>query len=194
MVEDSRLNGKVIGSINSTFLALIPKENNSVSFNDYRPISLCNLIYKIISKVLSNRIKPFLEICLSVKQMGFLKGRRIQDAIGASHEGLHSIKKKNTKALVLKLDLIKAFDNIKWGFLRLILLSVSFSVKIFDWVMSYVTSTNFAVLINGEATKFFKSERGLHQGCPLSPYLFIMIMEGLSLLLSKTSLIIISQV
>jgi hypothetical protein len=161
MVEDSRINGKVIRSIKSTFLDLIPKENNLVSFNDYRPITLCNLIYKIISKVLSNRIKPFLEICLSVKQMGFLKGRRIQDAIGASHEGLHSIKKKNTKALVLKLDLKKAFDNIKWGFLRLILLSVGFGVKISDWVMSCVTSANFVVLINGEATKFFKSERGL---------------------------------
>jgi hypothetical protein len=86
----------------------------------------------------------------------------------------------------LKLDLKKSFDNIDWDFLRMILLSVGFGVKIIDWVMSCVTSANFAVLINGEATKFFKSERGLRQGCPLSPYLFIMIMEGLSLLLSKS--------
>jgi hypothetical protein len=90
-----------------------------------------------------------------------------------------------TRALVLKLDLKKAFDNIDWGFLRLILLSAGFGIKITDWVMSCVTSANFVVLINGEATKFFKSERGLRQGCPLSPYLFIMIMEGLSLLLTK---------
>jgi hypothetical protein len=186
MVEESRINGKVFGSLNYTFLALIPKENNSVSFNDYRSISLCNLIYKVISKVLSNRIKPILERCLSVEQLGFLKGRRIQDAIGAAHESLHNIKKKNTKALVLKLDLKKAFDSIDWDFLRMILLSVGFGIKITDWVMSCVTSANFAVLINGEATKFFKSERGLCQGCPLSPYLFIMIMEGLSLLLSKS--------
>jgi hypothetical protein len=185
MVEHSRLNGKVIGSINSTFLALIPKENNPVSFNDYRPISLCNLIYKIISKVLSNRIKPILERCLSAEQMGFLKGRRIQDAIGAAHEGLHSIKRKNSKALVLKLDLKKAFDSIDWGFLRLILLTAGFGIKITDWIMSCVTSATFVVLINGEATSFFKSERGLRQGCPLSLYLFIMIMEGLSLLLTK---------
>jgi ribonuclease HI len=185
MVEHSRINGKVLGSINSTFLALIPKENNSASFNDYRPISLCNLIYKISSKILSNRIKPFLERCLSAEQMGFLKGRRIQDAIGVAHEGLHSIKKKNIKALVLKLDLKKAFDSIDWGFLRLILLSVGFGIKMTDWMMACVSSASFAVLINGEATKFFRSERGLRQGCPLSPYLFILIMEGLSLLLTK---------
>jgi hypothetical protein len=186
MVEDSRKKGKIYGSLNSTFLALIPKENNSASFNDYRPISLCNLIYKVISKVLANRIKPILERCLSAEQLGFLKGRRIQDAIGAAHESLHNIKKKNSKSLVLKLDLKKAFDSIDWEYLRLILLTVGFGVKITDWVMSCVTSANFAVLINGEATKFFKSERGLRQGCPLSPYLFIMIMEGLSLLLSKS--------
>jgi hypothetical protein len=103
-----------------------------------------------------------------------------------AHESLHNIKKKNTKSLVLKLDLKKTFHSIDWEYLRLILLTMGFGVKITDWVMSYVSSANFIVLINGEATKFFKSERGLRQGCPLSPYLFIMIMEGLSLLLSKS--------
>jgi hypothetical protein len=186
MVEDSRIKGKISRSLNSTFLVLIPKENNSVSFNDYRPISLCNLIYKVISKVISNRIKPFLERSLSAEQLGFLKGRRIQDAIGAAHESIHSIKQKNLKALVMKIDLKKAFDSIDWEFLRLILHTVGFGDKFTDWILSCVTSANFAVLINGEATSFFKSERGLRQGCPLSPYLFILIMEGLSLLLSKS--------
>jgi hypothetical protein len=186
MVEDSRIKGKIFGSLNSTFLVLIPKENNSVSFNDYRPISLCNLIYKVISKVISNRIKPILERSLSAEQLGFLKGRRIQDAIGAAHESIHNIKQKNIKALVMKLDLKKAFDSIDWEFLRLILHTVGFGDKFTDWILSCVTSANFAVMINGEATSFFKSERGLRQGCPLSPYLFILIMEGLSLLLSKS--------
>jgi hypothetical protein len=95
MVEDSRRKGQLCGGINSTFLALIPKVNKPVSFDDYRPISLCNLIYKVISKILANRIKPILSKCLSSEQLGFLKGRRIQDAIGTTHESLHSIKKKN---------------------------------------------------------------------------------------------------
>jgi len=93
MVEDSRRNGKLSGGLNSTFLALILKVNKLESFDDYHPISLYNLIYKVISKILANRIKPFHSKCLSPEQLGFLKSRRIQDAIGLAHETLHSIKK-----------------------------------------------------------------------------------------------------
>lgn len=187
MIEDTHTKGKVTKSLNSTFLVLIPKENNAVSFNDYRPISLCNLIYKIVSKVISNRMKPYLERNLSAEQLGFLKGRRIHDAIGAAHECIHSIKQKNLKALILKLDLVKAFDSVDWSYLRLILLSAGFGENFTDWILSCVTSANFAVLINGEASRFFQCERGLRQGCPLSPYLFILIMDSLSLLLAKYS-------
>jgi hypothetical protein len=87
----------------------------------------------------------------------------------------------------LKLDLKKAYDSIDWEYLRLVLLTVGFRVKLTDWIMCCVTSASFAVLINGEATDYFKVWRGLRQGCPLSPYLFIMIMEGLSLMLSRSS-------
>ena len=94
MVEESRRKGHLCGGINSTFLALIPKVNKSVSFDDYRPISLCNLIYKVISEILVNWIKLILSKCLSLEQLGFLNGRRIQDAIGTAHESLQSIKRK----------------------------------------------------------------------------------------------------
>lgn len=99
--------------------------------------------------------------CLSSEKLGFLKGRRIQDAIGTTHESLHSIKKIILKSLVLKLDLKKAYDSIDWEYLTLVLLTVGFGVKLTDWIMCCVSSASFAVLINGEAMDYFKVWRGL---------------------------------
>jgi hypothetical protein len=95
VVEDSRKRGEVISSLNSTFLALIPKVNKPSTFGDYRPIALCNLCYKLIAKIIANRLKPILSRTLSGEQLGFLKGRQILDAIGTTHECLHSIKEKS---------------------------------------------------------------------------------------------------
>jgi len=161
MVEDARITGKISSSLNSTFLLLIPKTDQPSSFNDFRPISLCNLTYKLIAKVISTRIKPVLERSLSSEQLGFLKGRRIHDAIGVAHESIHNIYQKKQKALIMKIDLKKAFDNVDWDYLRIILISVGFGINLTNWMMSCVTSTNLSVLINGEASRFFKSEKGL---------------------------------
>jgi hypothetical protein len=186
LVEDSRLQGKITGAINSTFITLILKANHPTSFGDYRPIALCNLCYKLISKIIANRIKPILSRSLSAEQLGFLKGRQILDVVGSAQECLHNIKHKNSPALILKLDLKKSFDCIDWNFLRLILIQFGFRQNTLNWIMSCVTSATFAVLINGEPSNFFHSGRGLRQGCPLSPLLFILVMEGLSLLLKKS--------
>jgi hypothetical protein len=107
LVEETRLSGHISGSINSTFIALIPKTNKPQQFGDFRPISLCNLVYKVISKVIANIIKPILSKFLSEEQLGFLGGRQIQDAIGTTHECIHSIKKNNKKALLFKVGFTK---------------------------------------------------------------------------------------
>jgi hypothetical protein len=98
MVEESRQKGFITGALNATFITLIPKVNKPNQFGDFRPISLCNLSYKIISKIIADRIKPFLSRSLSEEQLGFLQGRQIQDAIGTVHECIHSIKKKKSKS------------------------------------------------------------------------------------------------
>lgn len=103
MVKESKILGFILGGLNATFPTLIPKENILSSFDDFRPISFCNLCYKIISKIISNRLKPLLSKDLSLEQMGFLKGRRIQDAIGTTHERLHSIKKKKPEIPSIKI-------------------------------------------------------------------------------------------
>jgi len=122
MVEESRIRGEVISSINSTFISLIPKANNPTEFSDFHLIALCNLCYKIIEKVTAKRIRPILSRSLSEEQLGFLKGRQILDAIGTAQECLHSIKSKKLQAIILKLDFKKAYDCTNWDYLRLILL------------------------------------------------------------------------
>jgi hypothetical protein len=142
LVEESRRKGRVSGALNATFVALIPKSDKPDSFGGFRPIALCNLVYKIITKIISARIKNSLSVGISKEQFGFLEGRQITDAIGVVQEALHSIKVKNIKALVLKLDLIKAYDRVDWGFLRLVLLQVGLSLEATDWIMGCVTTAN----------------------------------------------------
>ena len=81
---------------------------------------------------------------------------------------------------MLKLDLIKAYDRVDWGFLRLVFLQVGLSLEAIDWILGCVTSANFVGLINGRPTSFLKSKRGLRKGCPLFPLLFLLVVEGLS--------------
>ena len=120
MVETSRIIGRVAPALNSTFLSLIPKVDLPVSFADFHPISLCNLCYKLISKIAALRLKPFLDASISPQQFGFLKNRQILDPIAITQEVLHTVKTRKRSALILKLDLSKAFDRVNWTFVCLI--------------------------------------------------------------------------
>eukprot|EP00253_Pinus_taeda_P030204 PITA_30204 len=185
IVEDSRRRGRISSAIKSTFIALIPKSNASTTFDDFRPISLCNCLYKIIAKTIANRLKPILSQHISSEQFAFLHHRQIHEAVASAHELLHTLHIKKQKGMILKVDLSKAFDRSNWLYLRSLLTHLGFSYPYIKWTMSCITDVNYSVLLNGEATNFFTAERGLRQGCPLSPLLFLLIMEGLSRLLAS---------
>jgi hypothetical protein len=103
MKEIKRL-GRYFRSINSTFLVMIPKVDNPISFNDFRPISLCNKVYKIMAKIITNRIKHFLSSTITQELFGFVKGRLIHEAIRCAQEGICSIKSQKRSISIIKID------------------------------------------------------------------------------------------
>jgi hypothetical protein len=114
VVEDSSRTQKVLGAFNSTFLTLITKKESPTSFNDIRPISLFHCIYKIIAKIIVDRVKKIFSKTISKENFGFLHGRQIHEAIGVAQESLHYIKTQRLKAMVMKLDLSKAYNRTNW--------------------------------------------------------------------------------
>ena len=111
-VDCSRMFGRITPSLNSTFLALIPKKDKPIYFSDLKPIFPCNLVYKLISKIIVVRLKPHLGSHISQEQFGFLKNRQIVEPIGITQKILHTVRTKNICALVLKLDLVKASNRV----------------------------------------------------------------------------------
>jgi len=180
VIKEYCINGKIHGPFNITFIPLIPKVNDPHTFDDFRPISLCNCIYKIIAKIIARRLKPFLSKAISKEQFWFLEGRHIHEVIGVSQEGKYSLKTAISKGTILKIDLSKAYDRVNWAYIQLLLTHLDFQVPFIKWVMACISLVSFAVLINEATYPFFISERGLRQGCPLSPLLFLLVAEGLS--------------
>jgi ribonuclease HI/exonuclease III len=173
MVRKSQVCTRLGGSTNSSFLALIPKEKGAKTFNRFRPISLCNTGYKIITKIIANRIKKILPKLIPENQGGFVHGRQILDNIILVQEAIHTSCKKREKGMVVKLDLANAFDRVRHDFLFIVMSKFGFSQKFIGWIKACIAAPWIAPLINGRPAKFFQASRGLRQGCPMSPMLYV---------------------
>lgn len=166
-------------------LVLIPKSEAPLKVTDFRPISVCNLIYKVISKLLAKRMQPFMSSIISTSQTAFIPGREISENVLLLREVIHSFKRPTTRdqQFVFKADLAKAFDRLSWNYLFQLLPEYGFSRKFCNWVEACVKSAKFTILFNGSGDGFFLPQRGLRQGCAMSPYLFIIAMDPLARLL-----------
>ena len=155
--------------VNYTHIVLIPKLKSPEKMSDYRPISICNVIYKIISKVLANRLKKILPQLISPTQSAFVPGWLITDNILVAYETLHTMhrRKKGKKgkkgSLALKLDISKAYDRVEWAFLKCIIVKMGFPNTWIEPMMCCVSTSYFSVKINGKAYGNIIPSRGLRQ-------------------------------
>ncbi|GJY23016.1 putative reverse transcriptase domain, reverse transcriptase zinc-binding domain protein [Tanacetum coccineum] len=179
-------NGTILKELNHTIITLIPKVKSPSRVNDYRPISCCNVLFKCISKIIANRIKHCLKSIVSPNQSAFVPGRSITDNILLTQELMHNYHlDRGPPRCAFKVDIQKAYDTVDWNFLRMILHGFGFHETMVSWIMECVSSTSYSICINGSLHGFFKGKRGLRQGDPLSPYLFTLVMEVLTLMLQR---------
>eukprot|EP00253_Pinus_taeda_P036365 PITA_36365 len=157
VAEDSRKSSSILKSLNSTFIALIPREEAAYNPSKFWPIALYNFLYKIISKVMANRLKPILPLIISEEQSGYVE-----------------------------VDLSKSYDKVSWKYLEAILEAFGFAQCWINWILALIKSPNFSILVNGAPTFPFAPSRGIRQGDPISPFLFVILMEGLSRIIKTT--------
>jgi hypothetical protein len=144
--------------------------------HDFWPISLCNVIYKLIAKILAGRLKPHLPNYIDHSQVAFIENRHVSSNIVITQEIVHSFSLKSWKhrAFLIKLDLSKAFDRLEWNFIAEALALLGLQSNFIRFIRACISTPTFSVLVNGKPTTSFSPTRGIHQGCYLSPYLFVL--------------------
>ncbi|XP_060216354.1 uncharacterized protein LOC132643852 [Lycium barbarum] len=172
--------------ITCTNLVLLPKNKDVVTCSDLRPISLSNFISKVFSRIINERLVKLLPLIISPQQTGFVKGRSIVKNILLVQEIVHEIRIRGKLAnTVIKLDMAKAYDRVSWLFLTKVLRKMGFGEFLIDMVYRLISNNWYSILINGQAQGFFKSTKGVKQGDPLSPTLFIIAAECMTRALNE---------
>lgn len=173
--------------LNRTLITLIPKCSNPKSISNYRLISLCNFVYKIVTKLTVARIRPMLSDLISPYQTAFVPGRKGVDNAVIVQKLIHSMSRKKGRGrlVAIKIDLEQAYDRLEWSFIRDTLGLFKLANHLISLIMSCVSTSSISILYNGGALESFLPSRGIRQGDPLSPYFFILCMKVLGALITK---------
>ncbi|CAG7886739.1 unnamed protein product [Brassica rapa] len=166
---------------NATVISLIPKISGASSLSDFRPVSLCNTVYKVISKVLAHRLKRITKDAVQQNQVGFVSGRVLSDNVLLASELVADFHKPGRISRgCLQVDITKAYDSVEWEFIMNILSAFQLPPLFMDWIWACISTPYYSVSLNGELAGFFPGEKGLRQGDPISSSLFVLAMDVLS--------------
>lgn len=182
------LRGNTWKLLNNAFIVLLPKKGNVDRASDFRPISLMHSVAKILCKIMANRLAPELQHMISASQSAFLKGRSIQDNFLFVQNVIRRAFTRNSPLIFLKLDIAKAFDSVYWSYMLEVSKGFGFEQRWTDMIALLLSTSSSRVLLNGCPGMPFLHRRGLRQGDPLSPMLFILAMEPLQKLAKADSL------
>ncbi|GKV07790.1 hypothetical protein SLEP1_g19511 [Rubroshorea leprosula] len=184
-IQEFHERGKMEKGANASFIVLIPKVENPQRIEDYRPISLIGVMYKILAKLLANRLRKVLDKIIGEQQMAFIKGRQLLDGVIIANEVIEEVKRKKKSSFIFKVDFEKAYDKVSWDFIDYMLMRMGFAAKWRKWMKECLQSSTVSILINGSPTRQFSVSKGIRQGDPLSPFLFLIVAEGLNGLMAS---------
>jgi hypothetical protein len=173
-------------AVNCSLVTLIPKHNGAKEIKDYRPIACCSTLYKIISKILANRLSKVLGTIVGENKSAFVKGQKIHNHILLAYELIKGYERKNiSPRCLMQMDIQKAYDTVDWNALEKILSEVGCPQQFTKWVLTMVSTVSYRFNVNGHQSDIMAAERGLRQGDPISPMLFVIVMECLNRYLYK---------
>lgn len=166
--------------LNSAYIVLIPKKDDAIDVGDYRPISLVHSFAKLITKILATRLVDKLKDLVAINQSAFIRGRCIHDNFALVQQMAKYLHARKTSAVLLKLDITKAFDTVSWAFLLELMQHLRFGPRWRGLICNLLYMSSTKVLLNGVPGQNIQHRRGLWQGDPLSPMLFILVMNVLT--------------
>lgn len=187
MYKEFHTRGKLPRGSNAFFLALILKKDCSTKLEDYRPISLVECSYKILEKMQVGRLSKVLKSVISASQSTFMQESNILDGVVVVNELIGCTKKKGEACMLLKVGFEKAYDSVSLEFLHYMLERMGFNGRWRYWIKECLVSASVSMLVNDSPTKEFYVSKGLQQGDPMAPFLFLIVAEGLTRLIKKMS-------
>jgi hypothetical protein len=180
-----RLDSRSFHTINDAYMVLLPQSNATACIKDYRPISLIHSVDKLFSKILANRLTPKLPTLVHKSQSTFIQGRTIHDNFRLVQSSVRLLHARRVPSLLFKADMAWAFNSVAWPFVLEVLRHMGFPRTWLGWLSTIVSTTSTRVLLNSKPGERIYHARGLHQGDPLSPMLFLLVMEVLKGLIRK---------